>query len=86
MACLSVPGKALYYYGERVIMIYKEMRVLDIVEKYPECQEVFHRYDEKVGACIMCEQLFNSLAEMSVFYGLEIENIISELEKAIIKK
>ncbi len=64
-------------------MITKDMILLDIVEKHPITQDVFHKYDSILGSCIMCEQLFVSLEEMSEHYGLDIEKLLKELNAAI---
>ncbi|MEN6325918.1 MAG: hypothetical protein ABFD18_06895 [Syntrophomonas sp.] len=67
-------------------MITKDMILLDIVEKHAITQDVFHQYDNIVGSCIMCEQLFVSLAEMSEHYGLDAEKLVKELNEAIAKE
>lgn len=64
-------------------MITKEMTLLEIVEQYPATEKVFHQYDELVGACVMCEQLFATLEEMSSFYRLDIEKIVRDLNEVI---
>lgn len=59
--------------------ITKKSTILDIVEKYPQMEEVFKPYDEIIGKCIMCHHLFDTLEEFSELYKLDIEAILIEL-------
>ena len=42
-------------------MITKDMVVLDIIYAHPEIETVFHKYDEVLGECILCNHLFETL-------------------------
>lgn len=64
-------------------MLDKEMLVVDIVEKFPCTEEVFKKYEEKVGNCIMCSHLFNTLEAVSKDYDLSLEELIKNLEQSI---
>lgn len=64
-------------------MLNKEMLVVDIVEKFPAAEEVFKQYEEKVGNCIMCSHLFNTLEAVSKDYDLNLSELIQNLEEAI---
>jgi hypothetical protein len=64
-------------------MLTKDMIILDIVERYESTQDVFHAYDSITGSCIMCEQLFATLAKMSEYYGIDTEKLLAELNRAI---
>ncbi len=66
-------------------MINKKMTLLDIVDKYPFTQDVFHSYDDRAGVCILCENLFSTIEELALYYELDMEEIISRLEKEIAK-
>lgn len=65
-------------------MLNKEMLILDIVEKYPETEEVFRSYDDKVGHCTMCHNLFDSLGEFALEYDIDINDLISKLNEKIL--
>lgn len=64
-------------------MLDKEMLVIDLVEKFPATEEVFKKYEEKVGSCIMCSHLFNTLEAVSRDYNLNLQELIDNLEKVI---
>lgn len=72
-----------YFYRRGEILINKEMTILDIVEKYSCTQDIFHDLDEKTGVCLMCENLFCTLKEISFLYNLDEQKLIKNLEKAI---
>ncbi|GFR35697.1 hypothetical protein [Thermobrachium celere] len=65
--------------------IQKEMILLDIVEKYPETEEVFHMYDEVAGVCILCSHLFDSLEVVANKYDLDLEKLLQNLNRTIKK-
>ncbi|MBO8158189.1 hypothetical protein [Thermosyntropha sp.] len=67
-------------------MIEKEMLVVDVIDKYPETEKVFRSYEEKVGSCIMCSHLFNTLEAVSKDYNFDLEELIRKLEKAALKE
>lgn len=58
--------------------------MFDLVEKYPETQEVFKKYDQRAGQCVMCHNLFDTLESFTKAYDFDLKVIISELE-AIVK-
>jgi hypothetical protein len=67
-------------------IITPEMTILDIVSRYRETEAVFKRYDKLAGACLCCQSLFESIADVSLQYGLNIENLLSDLEDSIALK
>ena len=60
-----------------------EMTVLDVVSKYRETEAVFKQYDQQAGECICCQALFESLKNVAVKYGLNLESLLSDLDTAI---
>ncbi|AEH43937.1 hypothetical protein Thein_0052 [Thermodesulfatator indicus DSM 15286] len=50
--------------------------LLDIVIKYPETQAFYRELGEKIGVCLLCEELFSTLLEISQKYGLSIEELL----------
>jgi hypothetical protein len=58
------------------------MTLLEIVYRYRGTEEVFRSYDEEAGACLLCEALFDTLAEAAAKYGLDLEKMLAELENA----
>jgi hypothetical protein len=59
-----------------------EMTVLDVIHRYRDTEAVFKKYDEKAGVCICCEALFKTIGEVAEKYGLNLEQILSDLEDA----
>lgn len=65
------------------VKIEKNSTILEIVEKYPKSQDFFRSHDEKIGKCLMCNHLFESLEEICKIYNLNLDNFIKDLEKNI---
>ena len=59
-----------------------EMTVLDVVSKYRQTEAVFKHYDQQAGECICCQALFESLQDMAARYRLDLERLLSDLNKA----
>lgn len=64
-------------------MITKEMTVLEIVEKYPETEDIFRDYDNIVGKCVLCNCLFDSINKIATDYNLELEVLLDKINNAI---
>lgn len=62
-------------------MITQKMTILDIVEKYPETEAVFHEYDSSLGKCLLCNNLFNTIEEIAKSYNLNLIELIEKLNK-----
>lgn len=62
-------------------MITHKMTVLDIVEKYPETEAVFHEYDDSLGKCLLCNNLFDTIEDVSENYNLNLIDMIEKLNK-----
>lgn len=65
-------------------MLTKEMIILDIVEKYPETEEVFRSYDDYAGKCTMCYNLFDSLEDFSLEYKIDLNDLMIKLNEKIL--
>lgn len=63
-------------------MITKEMNPLEIVQKYPETEEVFHEYDDVLGKCLLCYFLFDPLEETAFKNNLDLEEMVEKLNTA----
>jgi len=68
---------------ENMEHILPEMTVLDIVSKYRETEAVFKQYDEHTGECICCQALFEPLQDVAARYRLDLERLLSDLDKAV---
>lgn len=63
-------------------MIDRDKSILDILCDHQEAQEVFRRYDQVIGECVMCNHLFETLEEFTARYGLDCEALLAELRAA----
>jgi hypothetical protein len=68
---------------ENMGQIRPEMTVLDVVYKYRQTEAVFKQYDQQAGECICCQALFESLRDVAERYCLDLERLLSDLNKAI---
>ncbi|MEA1974351.1 MAG: hypothetical protein U9N10_02190 [Bacillota bacterium] len=60
-------------------MITKDTELLEIAEKYPETEKFFHLFDKPLGHCILCENLFDTLENISTLYNLELNLLLDYL-------
>jgi len=56
------------------------MTVLEVLHSYRQTEEVFKRYEERAGECIMCQALFESLKGVAERYGLDLARLLRDLE------
>ena len=62
------------------------MTVLDVISRHRECESVFKKYEEVVGECICCVALFETLEHVADTYSLDLNELLGELERVIIKR
>lgn len=60
-----------------------DMTILDIVSKYRETETIFKKYDNKASVCLCCEGLFDSLKDIADKYCMNLEEIMTDLQKVI---
>ena len=63
-------------------MIAGDRTILDILCDHQETQEVFRRYDDVIGECVMCNHMFETLEEFCGRYGLDCAKLTTELRAA----
>lgn len=56
-----------------------DMTLLEIVENYPETEDVFRFYDRKLGRCLMCHCLFDRLGDVVKELGVEPDELLKKL-------
>lgn len=66
-------------------MITKDMTTLDIVEKYPKTEKIFHEYDKITGKCLLCNNLFDTVEVIAANYELNLAEILDRLNSEEIK-
>ena len=59
-----------------------EMTVLDIVSSYRQTEAVFKLWDRRAGECICCRALFDTVAQVAVRYGLDLDRLLADLDAA----
>ncbi len=64
-------------------MIAKEMTILDIVEQYPKAEDIFRSYDQLVGKCVLCNNLFDSLDNFAIQNNIDLKDLINKIELLI---
>ena len=57
-----------------------DMTILDVVSRYRETEAVFKQYDQKAGACLCCQALFEPLEQVAKRYGLDLNQLVADLE------
>jgi len=60
-------------------MFNKDTELLEIVEKYPITENFFHLFDKPLGHCILCENLFDTLENISTIYNFDLDKLIDYL-------
>jgi len=60
------------------------MTVLEVIDRYPDTESVFKKYNEQAGVCICCQSLFEPIGEVAEKYRLDLNQLLSELEDKII--
>ena len=56
------------------------MTLLQIIELNPQSEEVFRQYEEELGSCLLCHNLFDSLENIAQMYRLDIEQIFCRIQ------
>ncbi len=62
-------------------MIDKSMKILDIVERFPDKEIIFKPYDEIAGKCIMCHHLFDTVEDLCKAYDIDEKELLGALNK-----
>lgn len=68
--------------GHEMSRITPEMTILEVLYQFRQTEKVFRRYDAAAGVCLCCQALFDSLEEVAQKYGLDVENLLSDLEQS----
>lgn len=64
-------------------MLKSGLKIIDVVYKYPRTEEVFREYDHKLGACVLCEHLFDTVHELAVRHDIDLEELMTKLERSM---
>jgi hypothetical protein len=69
--------------SDKTPSIHADMTILDVVSRYRQTELVFKRYDEKAGACLCCQALFDPLRNVAKKYNLNLGQLVADLELAV---
>lgn len=61
--------------------ITKNMKIEEVIKKYPQTTEVFAKYDFHCIGCFAAS--FESIEQGAVAHGIDVEELIEELNKVI---
>ncbi len=61
-----------------------EMTLLEVLYQHRGTEKVFCRYEGEAQGCLMCHALFDTLAEAAAKYGLDLDKLLKDLQKAAI--
>jgi hypothetical protein len=61
------------------------MTVLDTISRYRATESVFKSWDDRAGECICCNALFDTVEQVSIRYGLNLNVLMAELDLAATK-
>jgi len=59
-----------------------DMTLLDILARHRETEAVFRARDDQAGECILCNALFETVAEAAARYNLDLDELLRDLERA----
>ncbi|MBG0775760.1 MAG: hypothetical protein H0S85_04920 [Desulfovibrionaceae bacterium] len=63
-------------------LISPEATLLDLAAAYPSTQDVFRARDAQAGECLLCNALFETVRAVAERYGLDLADLLTDLEKA----
>ena len=57
----------------------KKTILLDLVEQYPETEDIIRQYDQAAGTCMLCHCLFDSIEIIESTYDIDLTSMINKL-------
>jgi hypothetical protein len=63
--------------------IRSEMTVLEVIERHPQTEAVFRKYDQQAGVCLCCQALFEPLRGMAERYHLNLQTLLEDLHDVL---
>ena len=66
-----------------LLCIDSRMTVLDIVSRHRAAESVFKAWDSRAGVCICCQALFDPVWQVADRYGLNLDQLMAELNTAV---
>lgn len=60
--------------------------MLDVVAACRATEDVFRRYDDTAGCCILCQALFETISGLAARFGLDWHALLTDLKTVIAKE
>lgn len=60
-------------------MIEREHTLLEIVEDHSEREAIIKEYDKTANVCLLCTNLFDSIADIENKYGIDLTEMLQRL-------
>lgn len=61
----------------------KNMRILDVLNKFPETIQVFREYDRKYSTCICCTSLLDTIETAAMKNSVDLKKLLNDLQNAL---
>lgn len=58
----------------------KKTSLLDWVDRFPETEDIVRKYDKRVGVCILCSCLFDSIDCIEKTYNVDLSEMLKEMQ------
>jgi len=58
-----------------------EMTLLEVVAQHRQTEAVLRRYEGEAQGCLLCQALFDTLAQAAAKYGLDLERLLQDLRE-----
>ena len=66
--------------SEEKAPINPEMTLIEVLHQHRQTEAVFRRYEGEAQGCLLCHALFDTLAEAAAKYGLNLDNLLKDLQ------
>jgi len=63
-----------------------DLTLLEVLSRWRQTEAVFRRFDAQAGVCLLCQALFDTLAEAARKYHLDLERLLAELQAVVSAK
>ena len=58
-----------------------EMTLLEVLHQHRQTEAVLRRYEGEAQGCLLCQALFDTLAQAAAKYGLDLERLLQDLRE-----
>ena len=58
-----------------------EMTLIEVLYQHRQTEAVLRRYEGEAQGCLLCQALFDTLAQAAAKYGLDLERLLQDLRE-----